>query len=673
MSKEREIRNIPRSNKVARIEMEDDDLAEAMQREREELERTWARPRGLRGWFTDTDHKAIAKRYIVTAFIFFLLGGIEAALMRIQLAFPENHFLNPDRYNQVFTTHGTTMMFLFAVPIMTAFGIYFVPLMVGARDVAFPRLNLYGYYVYLVGGLLLYVAFFLNTGPDAGWFAYVPLSGPAYSPGKRVDIWAQMITFTEISALVGAVIVIGTAFKMRAPGMSLNRLPLFVWAQVVTAFMIIFAMPAVMLASSFLASDRLIDTHFFNPAEGGDAILYQHLFWFFGHPEVYIIFIPALGFISPIIVTFARRKIFGYVALVLSLISTGFIGFGLWVHHMFATPIPQMGQSFFTAASMMIAIPSGVQIFCWIATLWGSKLNLKTPLLFVLGFFAIFVLGGLTGVMLASVPLNLQIHDTFFVVAHLHYVLIGGSVFPLFGAFYYWFPKWTGRMLSERAGHWNFWLMLIGFTLVFFPMHQLGLNGMPRRVYTYLPETGWGTLNLIASIGAFVLASGVLVFIVNAIWALRAGVVAGDNPWGADSLEWSVPSPPPNYNFHNIPVVQGRYPIWQATADAPIVRGLSTTKRETLVTSVLDAQPELRFDIPGPSIWPVMVALATAVTFIVGIFTPWAFAVGAILAGITLTCWFFGDPNYENKTARETGEKSEKVAPPRAELQPKEV
>jgi cytochrome c oxidase subunit 1 len=658
--------------KASSTSITDEELAAAMQREREELERTWARPTGVLGFLKDTDHKAIALRYIVTAFVFFLLGGIEAALMRIQLAFPDNHFLNPDRYNQVFTVHGTTMMFLFAVPIMTAFGIYFVPLMVGARDVAFPRLNLYGYYVYLIGGLLLYTAFLLNTGPDAGWFAYVPLSGPAYSPGKRVDIWAQMITFTEISALVGAVVVIGTAFKMRAPGMTINRIPLFVWAQVVTSFMIIFAMPAVMLASSFLASDRLIDTHFFNPAEGGDAILYQHLFWFFGHPEVYIIFIPALGFISPIIITFSRRKIFGHVPLVLSLIATGFIGFGLWVHHMFATPIPQMGQSFFTAASMMIVIPSGVQIFCWIATLWGAKLNIKTPLLFVLGFFGIFILGGLTGVMLASVPLDLQIHDTFFVVAHLHYVLIGGSVFPLFAAFYYWFPKWTGRLLSERAGRWNFWLMFIGFNLVFFPMHQLGLNGMPRRVYTYLPDSGWGTLNLIASIGAFVLAAGVLVFIVNAVWAYRAGLVAGDNPWGGESLEWSISSPPPHYNFHNIPVVPGHYPLWQAAANATVVRGLSTKKRETLVTSVLDAQPELRFEIPGPSIWPLMVALATGVTFIVGIFTPWAFAVGAVLVLITLTCWFFGNPNYENKPARDTGERKEIVSP-RGGLQPKEV
>ena len=661
-----------KAQKIQKTAISEEDLAEVMAREKKELERTWARPKGWRGWFTDTDHKAVAMRYIVTAFVFFVLGGIEAALMRIQLMRPDNHFLSPDQYNQIFTVHGTTMMFLFAVPIMTALGIYLVPLMIGARDVAFPRLNLYGYFVYLIGGIFLYAGFLLNTGPDAGWFAYVPLSGPGFSPGKRVDVWAQMITFTELSALVGAIVVIGTAFKMRAPGMSLNRLPLFVWAQVVTSFMIIFAMPAVMLASGLLASDRLIDTQFFNAAEGGDAILYQHLFWFFGHPEVYIIFIPALGFISPIIVTFARRKIFGYLVMVMSLISTGFIGFGLWVHHMFATPIPQMAQSFFTAASMMIAIPSGVQIFCWLATLWGGKLNIKTPLLFVLGFFAIFVLGGLTGVMLASVPLDLQLHDTFFVVAHLHYVLIGGSVFPLFGAFYYWFPKWTGRMLSERAGRWNFWLMFIGFNLVFFPMHKLGMNGMPRRVYTYLPETGWGTLNLVASIGAFILASGVLVFIINAWWARRAGVVAGDNPWAADGLEWATTSPPLNYNFHNLPIVQGRYPLWQATQDAPVVRGLSTTKRETLVTSVLDAQPELRFDIPGPSIWPSLVALATAVTFIGGIFTPWAFLFGAILAGAAVTGWFFGDPNYENRTARETGEKSQTVAPP-GELQPKEV
>jgi cytochrome c oxidase subunit 1 len=651
---------------------EDQQLNEAEERELRELERTWARPRGLVGWFTDTDHKIVALRYVVTAFIFFLLGGIEAALMRIQLTRPENHFLNPDLYNQVFTVHGTTMMFLFAVPIMTALGIYLVPLMIGTRDVAFPRLNSYGFLVYLIGGILLYTSFFLNIGPDAGWFAYVPLSGPAYSPGKRVDIWAQMITFTEISALCGAVVIIGTVFKMRAPGMSLPRMPLFVWSQLVTSFMIIFAMPAVMLASSFLASDRLIDTHIYNPAEGGDAILYQHMFWFFGHPEVYIIFIPALGFISSIVVTFSRRRIFGYTAIVLSLVSTAFLGFGLWVHHMFATPLPQLGQSFFTAASMMIAIPSGVQIFCWIATLWGAKLNMKTPLLFVLGFVAIFVLGGLTGVMLASVPLDLQIHDTFFVVAHLHYVLIGGAVFPLFGAFYYWYPKWTGRLLSERAGRWNFWLLFIGFNLVFFPMHQLGLKGMPRRVYTYLPETGWGALNLVASLGALVLGIGVLVFILNVFWSRRFGIVAGANPWGADTLEWSVSSPPPDYNFFNLPTVQGRYALWSMTAETPVVKGLSSEKRETLVTSVLDAEPELRFEIPGPSILPLLLALATGVAFIIGIFTPWAFPVGAILAFAVFAAWFFGNPNYENLTVKEPGERANPSEPPK-HLQPEEA
>jgi cytochrome c oxidase subunit 1 len=339
---------------------------------------------------------------------------------------------------------------------------------------------------------------------------------------------------------------------------------------------------------------------------------------------------------------------------------------------MFATPLPQMGQSFFTAASMMIAIPSGVQIFCWIATLWGAKLNFKTPLFFVLGFIAIFVLGGLTGVMLASVPLDLQIHDTFFVVAHLHYVLIGGSVFPLFGAFYFWFPKWTGRMLSERAGRWNFWLMFVGFNLVFFPMHQLGLHGMPRRVYTYLPESGWGTLNLVASIGAFILGLGVLVFIFNVLWARRHGVMAGNNPWEADTLEWSVASPPPNYNFHDLPAVEGRYALWSQTEETPVVRGLSTIKRETLVTSVLDAEPELRFEIPGPSIWPFLLALATAETFIVGIFTPWAFAVGAVLTFAVFVGWFFGDPNYENKTARNTGEQSPEPSSTK-ELRPTEA
>ncbi|MBV9210292.1 MAG: cytochrome c oxidase subunit I [Acidobacteria bacterium] len=623
------------------------------ERVRRELELTWTEPRGFFGWFTHTDHKSIATRYIVTAFIFFLLGGLEAAVMRWQLAKPNNHFVGPVLYNEIFTTHGTTMMFLFAVPIMEGIGLYLVPLMVGTRNVAFPRMNALGYYTYLIGGLLLYVGFFLNVGPDAGWFAYVPLSGPEYSPGKRVDIWGQMITFTEIAALIGAVEIITTVFKQRAVGMSLNRIPLFVWSQVVTSFMIIFAMPAVMLASQMLPADRLISTHFFNVAEGGDPLLWQHLFWFFGHPEVYIIFIPALGFISSIVVTFSRRKIFGYTAMVLSLIATAFIGFGLWVHHMFATPLPQLGQSFFTGASMIIAIPSGIQIFCWIATMWGGKLHLKTPLMFVLGFVAIFTLGGLTGVMLASVPLDLQVHDTYFVVAHFHYVLIGGAVFPLFGAFYYWFPKWTGKLLSERAGKINFWLLFIGFNLTFFPMHQLGLKGMPRRVYTYLPEMGWSNLNLAATLGAALMFLGVATFLLNVLWARKSGEVAGDNPWGADTLEWSVASPPPNYNYFYLPTVQGANALWSQTEETPVVVGLSTECREVLVTHVLDATPGHKYELPGPSYWPFVTSLAVGATFIPGIFTPWGFAIGGALCLFMLFGWFWSHPRSEGGRAEE--------------------
>jgi heme/copper-type cytochrome/quinol oxidase subunit 1 len=389
------------------------------------LAEAWREPRGVLGWLMTTNHKSIATRTVVTALVFFALGGVEAFVMRLQLAKPENTLLGPDRYDQIFTMHGTSMMFLFAVAVMDGVGLYFVPLMVGARNVAFPRLNAYGYFAYVLGGVLLYAGFFLNIGPDTGWFAYVPLSGPQYSPGKRVDFWAQMVTFTEIAALVAAVEIIVTVFKLRAPGMTLNRIPVFVWAMVVTAFMTIFAMPAVMLSSTMLAFDRLVSTQFFNPAEGGDALLWQHLFWFFGHPEVYIIFIPATGMVATIIVTFTRRQIFGYTAIVLSLIAIGFIGFGLWVHHMFATTVPRLGQSFFTAASVMIAIPSGVQIFCWLATLWGGKIRFRTPMLYVLGFFAVFVFGGVSGVTLASVPFNLQAHDTYYVVAHFHYVLAG--------------------------------------------------------------------------------------------------------------------------------------------------------------------------------------------------------------------------------------------------------
>jgi cytochrome c oxidase subunit 1 len=616
----------------------------------------WTRPPGLLGWLCSTNHKDIGRRYILTAFIFFGIAGLLAAAMRIQLAFPENHFLGPDLYNQFFTVHGSTMMFLFAVPIMEGLALYFVPLMVGTRNAAFPRLNAFGYFTYLGGGLLFWGGFLVNAGADAGWFAYTPLSGPDFSPGHRVDIWADMITLTEISALAGAVVTLATVFKQRAPGMSLNRIPLFVWSQVVTSFMIIFAMPAVMVVTAFLAMDRLahVNTHFFNPAEGGDSLLYQHLFWFFGHPEVYIIFIPATGMVSMIVETFSGRRVFGYPVMVLSLIATAFIGFGLWVHHMFATPIPLLGRSFFSAASMMIAIPSGIQIFCWIVTLWTGRPRLRVPLLFVCGFILLFVLGGLTGVMLASVPLDLQMTDTYFVVAHFHYVLIGGAVFPLFGAFYYWFPKWTGRMLNESLGKWNFWTLFVGFNITFFPMHILGLHGMPRRIYTYVAETGWGDLNLLATFGAGVMGTSVLLFIINAASALRRTVFADANPWLAPSLEWATTSPPPAYNFYYLPSVRGAEPLWHSPEEKPVVVGLSTEKREVLNTTIIDAVPEHRYELATDSIWPLSLGIVVNLTMTFVIFTPWAIPGGMFFSLIVLYAWFWrgNEPKFIVEAAK---------------------
>jgi cytochrome c oxidase subunit 1 len=612
---------------------------------RHALHEVWADEPGLIGWLTSVDHKSIGKRYVITAFAFFLLGGLEAAIMRMQLARPENHVVGPDLYNQLFTMHGTTMMFLFAVPVMTAMGLYLVPLMIGSRDVAFPRLNAYGYYVYLIGGLFLYCGFFFGSGPDAGWFAYTPLSGPEFGIGKRMDIWAQTVTFTEIAGIIAAIEIIVTIFKQRAPGMSLNRMPLFVWSMLVMAFMILFAMPWIAVDSQFLAMDRLMQAQFFNEAEGGDALLWQHLFWFFGHPEVYIIFIPALGYVSTIISTFMRREIFGYPAMVASLIVTGFLGFALWVHHMFVTSIPQIGASFFTAASAMIAIPTGVQFFCWIATIWEGRPRFQTPFLFMLGFFLVFIIGGLSGVMVASVPFDSQVHDTFFIVAHLHYVLLGGAVFPLWGAFYYWFPKFTGRVLGETLGRWNFSLFFIGVNVAFFPMHLLGLHGMPRRVYTYIAETGWGDLNLLATLGAVTIAASVIVFLANVARTLAAAPHAPDDPWETSStLEWATSSPPPPYNFAELPVVEGRYALWDRSAEQPVVTGLRTDQRELLITTLLDAEPDHRHRTPDPTIWPLVAALATGATFIALVYTPWAMVIGAVLIATPLIAWGWPRP-----------------------------
>jgi cytochrome c oxidase subunit 1 len=608
----------------------------------EALHRTWEPLLGLWGWLTSVDHKSIARRYMVTAFVFLILAGLLAVAMRAQLAQPELRILSPDLYNQFFTMHGTTMMFLFAVPVMESVAVYLVPLMVGARIIAFPRLNAFSYWVYLFGGAMLWIAFFLNTGPDAGWFSYVPLAGPQYGPGKRSDMWAQLITFTEISALAVAVEIIVTVFKYRAPGMTLSRIPIFVWAMLVTAFCIVFAMPSVVVASSMLISDRLIGTQFFNPAEGGDALLFQHLFWFFGHPEVYIIFIPAVGMASTIVETAARRPMFGYPLIVLSLISIGFLSFGLWVHHMFATGLPRMGNSFFSASSMAIAIPTGAQLFCWMATWWDGRLRITTPVLFVMAFIILFVLGGLTGVMIASVPFDLQATDTYFIVGHIHYVLLGGAVAPLLGAFYYWYPKFTGRTLSERIGRWNFWLYLIGANLTFAPMLILGLRGMTRRIFTYPADFGWSDLNLVSTLGGVVLAASFLLFLINVALAYVRPATAEDNPWQAPGLEWATASPPPAYNFAFLPIVESRTPLWHGPTEAlPWVTGLRVDRKEVLVTSAVEAEPILRDIAPRPSIWPLICAVATTGMLVASIYTPSAVVYGAIPVGIALIAWMY--------------------------------
>ncbi|EJC64675.1 cytochrome c oxidase, subunit I [Rhizobium leguminosarum bv. viciae WSM1455] len=611
---------------------------------------TWGSRPGFWGAAASVDHKVIARRYIVTAFIFLILGGLLALAMRLQLARPEARFISPDRYNQIFTMHGSNMMFLFAVPVMEAMGVYFVPLMVGTRNIAFPRLNAFSYWVFLFGGVLLWLSFALDTAPDVGWFAYVPLSGPQYGAGKRADIWAQMITFTELSALAVAVEIVVTVFKQRAPGMSLDRIPVLVWAMLVMSFLVIMAMPAIMFASSTLILDRLVGTQFYNPAEGGDALLWQHLFWFFGHPEVYIIFLPAVGMVSTILPAFVGRPLFGYMLMVMALIATGVLSFGLWVHHMFTVGLPRLGESFFTASSMAISIPAGIQIFCWLATMWAGRPVFRTSLLFVIGFIVTFVIGGLTGVMVASVPFDTQVHDTYFVVAHFHYVLIGGAVFPLIAAIYYWFPKMTGRMMSERLGRWAFWLIFTGFHLTFFPMHILGLVGMPRRVYTYQPELPWAGLNLFISLSSVLLALGFLVFFVDVARSWRSGPPAGPNPWNATTLEWATSSPPPSYNFRRIPVVGAREALSPDNGELAVASGLRTDRRELLVSGVVEALPEARESSPRDSLWPLWAAIATSVMLIWSMFSPWAVVWGSIPVAVTLIGWFWPKGDLEDES-----------------------
>jgi cytochrome c oxidase subunit I len=612
------------------------------------LERSWSRERGLIGWLSSTDHKDIGRRYVITALIFLALAGVLAMAMRMQLSRPDNNMIGAARYSELFTMHGSTMMFLFAVPVMQGIAIYILPLMLGTRNTSFPRLTAFSYYVYLGGGLLLWIAFLLNVGPDVGWFAYVPLSGPEYGVGKRADVWAQMVTFTEVASLAAAVVIVATILKQRASGMSLDRMPLFVWAMLVVALMIIFSMPSVETASVLLLSDRLVGTQFFNQYERGDALLWQHLFWFFGHPEVYIIFLPATGFVSELTATFCRRSVFAYTAVVLALVATGILAFGLWVHHMFTTGLPRVGYSFYTGASMAVSIPTGIQIFCWIATIWLGRPRFAVPFLYVIAFIVTFVIGGLTGVIIASVPLDLQLHDTYFIVAHFHYVLIGGAVFPLLGAITYWYPKVTGRLMSEKLGKVSFWMLFLGFQLAFFPMHISGMLGMPRRVYTYPAGLGLELPNLLSSIGSLVVAVSVLLFVINMVRSVRGGALAGPNPWKASGLEWVTSSPPPPYNFPHVPVVKSGAPLWDSPQGLTWMSGLRVDDRELLLTTIVSARPDVREPSAEHSIWPFISAVAVAVMLVCSIFSPWAVVFGIVPIAVALTAWFW--PKSMGKT-----------------------
>jgi cytochrome c oxidase subunit I+III len=571
-----------------------------------------------RGAFTEPNNTWVGQLYIATAFAFFLGAGVLALLMRIQLAVPGNTFLDHNTYNQFFTMHGTVMMFLFGVPIGEAFAMLLLPSMVGARDMPFPWLSAFGFWCYAIGGVLVFSSLFFGIAPDGGWFMYTPLSGPVYSPGVNADVWILGLGFVEIAAVTAAVEFIVGLLKTRAPGMTLARMPLFAWYMLVTAGMIMIGMPAVIAADVLLELERAFGWPFYDAARGGDPLLWQHLFWIFGHPEVYIIFLPAAGIVSMMLPAFTGVRIVGYAWVVIAAISVGFLSFGLWVHHMYTTGLPTMSLSFFAAASIAIAIPMGIQVFSWLATLWEGRPVLRTPMLFILGFLTIFTLGGLTGVMVASVPYDWQVHDTYFVVAHFHYVLIGGMLFPILGAVYYWAPLMTGRLMSRRLGAWAFALIFVGFTGVFLPMHLTGLRGMPRRVYTYDASLGVNGLNLSATIFAFVFGAGVLVLIVDFIRHLRRGPAAGGNPWNAPSLEWLSRGAPEG--FRSVPVIESRYPLWDddtleqnVTSARGYLPDAPTLERESLMTHPISSEPEQILRLPGPSWIPFLAASTTAI------------------------------------------------------------
>ncbi len=611
------------------------------------LTEIWEESSGLWQSLTTVDHKIIGLRYMVTAFLFFVLAGVEALFMRVQLAQPNSGVLSPEVYNQFFTMHGTTMIFFFATPMLFGFGNFLLPLMIGARDMAFPRLNAFGYWVLLFSGLLMYSSFLFGSAPDGGWFAYAPLTSLQYSPGPNLDFWALGLMFLGIASTTGAINFIVTIFKMRAPGMSINRMPLFVWTILVASFSVVFAVPPLTTAVLFLVLERNFGFHFYQVAFGGNALLWQHLFWVFGHPDVYIIFLPAVGIVSEVVQTFSRRPVVGYTLLAVAAVTTGIVAFGVWVHHMFAVGISPLANNFFSLASVIIGIPAGVQIFAWLGTMLTGHPRFKLPLLWIIGFMVTFLIGGLTGVMFPAVPFDRQVTDTYFVVAHFHYVLFGGAVFPMFAGLYYWFSKFTGRMLDSRLGHWNFWLTFIGFNLTFFPMHILGLLGMPRRIYTYPGDLGWDSTNLFITIGSFILAFGILLFVINVIKSLINGEQADPNPWNGATLEWATASPPEAYNFRTIPTVYSGVPMWDHQTqpnDDPEANPDPTDpyQRETIGTALLDAQPDSILVMPEASIAPLLQALALMVIFVgLLIHVIWVALLGVVLSLLMVGVWLW--------------------------------
>ncbi|MSV94101.1 MAG: cytochrome c oxidase subunit I [Actinobacteria bacterium] len=569
---------------------------------------------GVWSWITTVDHKKIGIMYGALALVFFVVAGLEALLIRVQLFGPNGTVLTASQYNQVFTMHGTTMVFLVGMPMAVAFGNYLVPLQIGARDVAFPRINAFGFWIVLLGGIFIYSSFFLGGAPDGGWFGYTPLTSSPMSsgflPGRGPDFWAIGLIFLGIGSTTSAVNFIVTILNMRAPGMTLMRMPVFVWMIFVIAFLTLFAMPIITVALIMVYTDRHFATNFFFAPKGGDPLLYQHLFWLFGHPEVYILILPGMGIVSEVLPVFARKPLFGRAVVIFSGIAIGFLGWSVWAHHMFTTGLGPVAVSAFSLATMLIAIPTGVKIFNWLGTVFKGSIRLTTAMLFSLGFIVMFTIGGVSGVLHSVVPGDTQQTDTYFVVAHFHYVLFGGLILAIFSGFYFWFPKFFGRMLNERIGKINFWTMLIGFNLTFFPMHLLGLYGQPRRTYRYDTGMGWTGLNQIVSIGSFLVAFSVLIFLVNVIFSLVAkrGAVAGNDPWDARTLEWSISSPPPAYNFAEIPQVSGPDGFWdQKYTEDDQGRLLAIPSGGSA-----PAKPESDgsgIHLPSPSIYPLVVAI----------------------------------------------------------------